>query len=102
MNDITKQDGHDLVIKTNKEHGEAELHFRALAEDDPRSRDRAEKLLAQLHGKVVKVVDGVNAKGEVEDFIVAIRKRDFDETVQRLKRFYRNQDLTVKVEPVDR
>src|SRR5690554_2891985 len=100
---MTKQDDEpDLVIKTNKEHGEADLHFRELAEDNPRSRDRAEKLLAQLHGKVVKVVDGVSAKGAVGDFIVAIRKRDFDQTAERLKRFYRNQDLTVDIEPVGR
>jgi hypothetical protein len=76
----------DLTIKTNKAHGEADLQFQ------PSTSER----LNELHDSVLGSIDGASAKGTVADFVVAIRKRDFDEVVKRLEEHYRGAGLSVK------
>jgi hypothetical protein len=76
----------DLTIKTNKAHGEADLQFQ------PSTSER----LNELHESVVDEIDGVSAKGGVADFVVAIRKRDFDDVVKRIEEHYRGAGLSVR------
>lgn len=64
--------------RVQHKYGEADLKFRSATADD----------LNELHDTVVRAIDGVRVKKKVEDFVVAIRKRDFDEVVQRLKAYY--------------
>lgn len=77
----------DLTITINKKYGEADLKFRFDTVDD----------LNELHDTVVPAVDGVSVKKKVEDSVVAIRKRDFDEVVQRLKAYYEQTGRRVNV-----
>jgi hypothetical protein len=53
--------------------------------------------LDELHDEVVGSVDGVSAKSGIEDFIVTIRERDFDEVVARLAESYRSRGYEVTV-----
>jgi hypothetical protein len=76
----------DLTIKTNKAHGEADLVF------EPSTAER----LNELHDSIVGEIDGVSVKGGVEDFVVAIRKHDFDDVVKRIEEYYQGTGLSVR------
>ena len=82
----------DLTITINKKYGEADLKFRSATADD----------LNELHDTVVRAIDGVRVKKKIEDFVVAIRKRDFHEVVQRLKAYYGQTGRRVNVVAANR
>jgi hypothetical protein len=77
-----------LTIRTNRKHGEADLIFR------PASANRME----HLHGTVIPEVDGVRVKRGVKDSVVAIRRRDFPDVVQRLAAYYESIGIQVTIE----
>lgn len=84
----TGTDSATLTIRTNREHGEADLIFR------PVSANRME----HLHSTVISEVDGVRVKRGAKDSVVAIRKRDFPDVVQRLAAYYERIGIQVTIE----
>ena len=79
-----------LRIKTDRSHGEADLLFY------PGTDSR--EFLDELHDTVVSQIDGVRTKGGISDSVVAIRKRDFDDVVERLAHYYQLNGFAVTVE----
>jgi hypothetical protein len=78
-----------LTVRTDKTNGEADVIF-------DRGDDR--DLLDDLHNSVIRTVDGASMKGGINDSVVAIRKKDFDDVVVRLADAYRERGFTVRIE----
>lgn len=79
----------DLTIETNRKYGEVDLVFFP----DTDNGD----LLDDLHDNVTRMVSGISTKRGVRDAVVAVRKYDFDDVVDRLANVYRERGFKITI-----